>query len=196
MMTIAMQPSIDSTIGRHVAVSTDASSEPRDGVVDDTEFATFYDATATGLWRYLCRVAGDPTVADDVAQESYLRYLDRPAKSSDQSARRAYLYRIASNLLRDRWRRAKRRQSWYEALRADQRESVAPVDGGLRHDVQAALAQLPQRQRALLWLALVDGYAHAEIATILGLRRGSVKVLLHRAKRRLAALISPDEASS
>lgn len=167
----------------------------RDDVMDDEthppDFDAFYDATATGLWRYLCRVAGDPTIADDVAQESYIRFLDRPPTRTAACARRAYLYQIASNLLRDRWRRGQRHQQSLDALRAAQPRHVQPSDGGCRHDVRAALARLPRQQRALLWLALVDGYTHREIATILSLRTASVKVLLFRAKRKLAALLDP-----
>ena len=50
-------------------------------------------------------------------------------------------------------------------------------------------AQLTKRERALLWLAYVEGNSHAEIAVTLGLRRQSVKVLLFRAKRRLRDLL-------
>jgi len=56
--------------------------------------------------------------------------------------------------------------------------------------------QLRPQQRQLMWLAYVEGAEHREIAAALGLRQGSVRVLLHRARRKLAALLGPREAHS
>ena len=60
---------------------------------------------------------------------------------------------------------------------------------GRKLDVGAVLGELSPRQRAMLWLAYVEGYEHREIAEILGLRAASIRVLLFRARRRLAALL-------
>lgn len=48
---------------------------------------------------------------------------------------------------------------------------------------------LSPRQRSLLWLAYVEGLDHAELARALGLRQGSVKVLLHRARQRMQGIL-------
>lgn len=153
------------------------------------DFDGFHSRTAAPLWRYLRRVTGDPQSADDVLQESFLRYLDRPPRSDDERAHKAYLYRIATNLSRDRWRRRQREEGWLTWLRDRVTNVQAPTPIDLRRDLGQALDQLKPRARALVWLAEVEGRPHKEIADILGLRPGSVRVLLHRARRTLATIL-------
>lgn len=165
--------------------------------LDEDGFEAFYRRTASGLWRYLCRITGDPAQADDVAQDAYLRFLARPGRRTDERGRRAYLYQIATNLCRDRWRRARREQGFLAGrlaeLRARGRDALcAPGrDGDLAQDLGTAMTSLKPRERALVWLAYVEGHRHQEIAEILGVRPGSVRVLLHRARHKLAGLLTP-----
>ena len=58
-----------------------------------------------------------------------------------------------------------------------------------RTDLRRAMSRLRPRERALLWLAYAQGHAHAEIAETLGVKTGSVKLLLFRARRKLAVLL-------
>ena len=82
-----------------------ASSPP----MDDQAFAGFYERSARSLWAYLARTSGDPALAEDLMQESYVRFLCAPHSPSQlaegEVAARRYLFRIATNLLRDHWRR-------------------------------------------------------------------------------------------
>ncbi len=158
--------------------------------LDEAGFERFYARTSRPLWTYLRRAAGDPAVADDVHQESYLRYLAHPCPVAGERQEKAYLFRIASNLLRDLWRRQKRERGWLERARAGEEATARnPVGVGLKVDVETVLGALKPRQRALLWLAYVEGHQHQEIAQILDLKAASVRVLLFRARRRLAALL-------
>jgi RNA polymerase sigma-70 factor (ECF subfamily) len=129
-------------------------------------------------------------LADDLLQESYLRLLSADLGHEGESGRRAYLYQIASNLLRDHWRRQRRRPE--PAPLEDEGFAVAApalAPSSARVDVQRALARLTPRDRQLLWLAHVEGSTHREVAKALGLGAASVRVLLFRARRRLAALL-------
>ena len=76
------------------------------------EFEAFYLLTARTLHGYLCRIAGDPATADEVLQETYIRMLNAPPMG--ELPRKAYLYKTATNLLRDRWRKQKREQKLWE----------------------------------------------------------------------------------
>ena len=108
------------------------------------------------------------------------------ARLDDEELRR-YVFRIAGNLMTDRWRRAEREMSWLDRLarRASRRiPAVEPDDS-----VSREFAELKPRDRALLWLAYVEEHNHQEIASALGLARGSVKVLLSRARARLRKLL-------
>ena len=159
--------------------------------MDEDAFRAFYDRTARSVWLYLSRLTGDPQTADDLLQEAYFRFLraDRPYASD--AHRRNYLFRIATNLARDRHRRRVELMPVPDS--GDPGELHTGVDEGARAqrriDLDRAMARLKPRERALLWLAYAQGSSHLEIAESLGLKTGSVKALLFRARRRLAALL-------
>jgi len=159
------------------------ATEPR--LLTEAEFEGFHARTSQPLWAYLRRISGDPALADDVLQESYLRLLRHPpAADRDERERKAYLFQIATNLMRDRWRARERERSALERLLSFW--SPRPErNAGLSLDMGAALDRLPQRDRALLWLAHVEGYDHREIAKVLGLQERSVRVILFRARKKL-----------
>lgn len=161
------------------------------GSFDEESFELFYQRTAGPLWGYLRRISGRTDLADDLLQDAYLRFLNRPFSVPEVVDDVAYLYRIATNLLRDRWRREQREQGWLrDKLRLRDRWLVAR-DTQQRVDLERGLAQLAPRDRALLWLAYVDGYDHREIAEILAVKAGSVRVMLFRAKKKLALKLAP-----
>jgi RNA polymerase sigma-70 factor (ECF subfamily) len=161
-------------------------------VMDEDTFRAFYERTARGVWAYLARVTGDRQLADDLLQEAYYRFLRAGASHESESHRRNSLYRIATNLARDSRRRSLVRASF--SVSVDDIESVPSPDhagapGGTA-DFNQAMSHLKPRERAMLWLAYAEGATHGEIAEVLGLRPGSLKSMLFRARRRLAALLT------
>jgi RNA polymerase sigma-70 factor, ECF subfamily len=154
--------------------------------VDESAFRALYLRTAPALRGYLARVSGSRTLADDLLQETYLRLFRSGFAGSSEEHTRSYLFRIATNLLRDHYRRPRRDTS-------ELAESVPAPEGAggleLRHDFGAVFAALPPRQRAMLWLAYVEGSSHREIASALHVKAGSIRVLLSRARSRLAELL-------
>jgi RNA polymerase sigma-70 factor (ECF subfamily) len=152
----------------------------------EQEFHLFYTATARPLRAYLRRCVGDPTLADDLLQESFLRLLRSGFATDDEVYRRNYLYRIATNLVRDHYRQ--RRPML--ALEDDRLPTAGAGDAVERRaDVGRAFARLGERDRLLLWLAHVEGSDHREIAHCMGLQPASVRSMLHRARQRLAGLL-------
>src|SRR5262245_61065181 len=69
-------------------------------------FRVFYEQTARRLWTYLARMTGDDRLADDLLQETYYRFLRANPPLDGDDHRRNYLFRIATNLVRDHRRRA------------------------------------------------------------------------------------------
>jgi RNA polymerase sigma-70 factor (ECF subfamily) len=164
--------------------AAEASFRPQP--MDEGAFRVFYDDAAPVLWAYIRRASGDAALADDVLQEAFLRFLRAGLPAMENAQRKAYLYRTANSLLTDHWRRLKRERAWSlknwfgggEAARAES-------DG----EAMGFFAQLKPREQSLLWLAYVEGFDHREIAETLQLREKSVRVLLFRARKKLAALL-------
>ena len=165
-----------------------AGAPARSTGMDSDAFASFYERSARPLWAYLARVSGDPALADDLLQEAFIRFLAADAPSDGEVASRRYLFRIATNLLRDYWRRP-RHASIDEVPEAfcSTADPSSHSDSLIR--LSPALSQLRPRARQLLWLAYAEGYSHSEIAAITGLASASIRLLLFRARRQMAKLL-------
>jgi len=157
-------------------------------LLDEAAFARLYGQAARPLWSYLYRVLGNAAQAEDLMQDAFLRLLQAPIGALDEDAQRAYLFRIASNLAIDTFRRGQRQAGAHDALERHQPRSAEPVERDL--DTARTFGELVPRERALLWMAYVEGSAHDEIAQSLHVKSASVRVLLHRARRRLADLLT------
>jgi RNA polymerase sigma-70 factor (ECF subfamily) len=170
---------------RAAAAETDVALE-----MDEEAFRAFYERTARILRAYLSRVTGDTQLADDLLQEAYYRFLRARSDYESEAHRRNSLFRIASNLVRDHYRR--RRAAPAFAGTPDEGHLADPSHAGQTErgvDLRSALDRLRPRDRELLWLAYAQGSSHREIAESLGLKTGSIKLLLFRARRRLANLL-------
>jgi RNA polymerase sigma-70 factor (ECF subfamily) len=153
--------------------------------MDQDEFTAFYHETALALRGYIRRVSGDGQAADDLLQETYLRFLRAKPTAEDRPAMKAYLYKTATAAIYDRWRRQRRERLWSLAFRFHEEAPRAAGTG----DVTRCFQKLKPRERALLWLAYVEGCAHGEIAGTLDLSEKSVRVLLFRARRNLERIL-------
>jgi len=149
------------------------------------EFEAFYLLTARTLHGYLCRIAGDPATADEVLQETYIRMLNAPPMG--ELPRKAYLYKTATNLLRDRWRKQKREQKLWEM-----NEFTGHVHQNLNLplDMASVFDRLSAQERAILWLAHVEEMSHKEIGAILGVKEKSVRVMVFRAREKAKELLT------
>lgn len=151
--------------------------------MDEQRFRAFYELTARPLWAYLLRVSRNPDLADDLLQESFCRFLAARLPLMTDAESKSYLFRIATNLLRDRWRQEKR-AAGIEPPVESREEGIHA-----RAEMKAAFDKLKPRERQLLWLAYVEGSSHQEIAGITGLSVGSIRPLLFRARGKLAAVL-------
>ena len=157
--------------------------------MDDESFQTFYESTARPLWSYLSRVSCDATLADDLLQESYFRFLRASHQGMSEAHAKNYLFRIATNLLRDHWRRGKTAEHLApETAPLAAKENTAERVQ-VQSDVSRALQKLKPRERELLWLAYVEGFSHKQIAEAIGLKAESIRLLVFRARQKLAGLL-------
>ena len=157
---------------------------------DREKFAAFYTSTEARVRAYARRCLFDPSLADDLVQEAYVRLISSARADLPIEQRTLYLFRIVGNLVRDHWKSSRR----FESLPAEGHDTVG---NNSRHtsgprfsapeidlsDVWRVLEKLPMRHRQILWLAYVEEFDHIDIAQAMGVTRLSVKVLLHRARK-------------
>jgi RNA polymerase sigma-70 factor, ECF subfamily len=159
-------------------------SAERSAVAED-EFLQLYERTARPLRAYLYRMLNDISRADDLLQETYLRFLQaRLPVDMTEDHRRNYLFRIATNLLRDEGGARKHMLLGDYPCHSNMAEDIRE-----QNDCARYLEQLPTRQRKLLWLAYVEGFSHKEIAEMLGVRAPSIRPMLARARERFVEIL-------
>lgn len=160
-------------------------------------FEALYRRWSGPLARYLERMLRDRASAEDLVQEAFLRVYGARERYQPGARFSTWLYTIATRLALNELRRPSRR--------AVHRETGADGDPGpgalvgpeagidevvdarrTRARVEEILAKLPERQRAALWLAAVEGLSYAEVAEALETTEKSVKALVHRARSALA----------
>ncbi len=157
------------------------------------DFDTVFGEVYPGLFRYCHRLTGDSDVADDVAQEAFVRFYEREIQGTEEGIR-AWLFRTAIHLVRDRHRLRENRKRLLEAnpvlpggeeapdLRVERSEDVARV--------RTALESLKDRDREMLLLRY-EGFSYREIAETMDTAATSVGTLLARAERRFTEVYHP-----
>ncbi|MEP7384139.1 MAG: sigma-70 family RNA polymerase sigma factor [Gemmatimonadota bacterium] len=148
-------------------------------------FTVVFEQRYPELLRYLDRLTGEPALAADVAQETFVRLYERGEIPDNP---RGWLVTVAHNLFRDDRRRSTRRERLLELNAATEPNYQEPNDGAEVGDdhvdgrrVRHALSQLPERERRLLLLRN-EGYSYRELAMALQIVESSVGTLLARAK--------------
>jgi RNA polymerase sigma-70 factor, ECF subfamily len=150
------------------------------------------------LVRYLTRRLGDRDWAEEVAQETFLRALRQDRIDNE----RAWLFAVATNLVRDEARKDARRRRHLALLAEQERaeEAVEPEPTSLERAQDAAMARravdaLAERDRLAL-LMREEGLSYEEIAVALDLSPGSVGTTLSRARRRLVQVYEEQQRAS
>src|SRR5438128_5566749 len=168
-----------------LAFATATFRKPPKRPLNEAKFEAFYRTTAGRLWSYIFRMTGNAATADDLLQKTFFRFLRSNPTIADEDHLRHYIYKTATNLVFDHFREVKRHREL-----APDVEPNAPASMDLRHDMMRVFAELKPQERALLWLAHVEGSSHEEIADALGLKAKSIKVLLFRARKRLGEMLT------
>lgn len=165
---------------------TDADLIARVLVDDDQhafgELVRRHQSTVRGLLRQLTRT--DLELADDLAQETFIRAYKNIRSFRGEARFSTWLYRIAYNCFREDARRRK------ELVGIDEEQLQAEpdpqkVDPGLRHDIMHALNLLPLHERTAVVLCCQNGLSHDEAARVLDIPLGTVKTNVLRGREKL-----------
>jgi RNA polymerase sigma-70 factor (ECF subfamily) len=162
-------------------------------VVDvDTWYREVYRAHADEVLAYLLRRTSD-TVAHDLLSEVFLTVWRRRADVPGGARRRAWLYRVAHNVVRNHVRGEARRGRLLARLVREHGRTVAEHADVVLRDVglRDAMLQLRPKDREVLRLAAWEDCKAAEIGDIVGCSTNAARIRLHRARRRLHDLLDP-----
>jgi RNA polymerase sigma-70 factor, ECF subfamily len=148
------------------------------------DFDALFEALYPSLFRYLHRLTGDPDVAEDIAQEAFVRLL---RQSLGDHEVRPWLFTVATNLVRDTARKSERRQRLLSGAPKLVQPMPPPDESVERAEtvagVRRALDRIPERDQQLL-LMREEGFKYDEIAAVVGVAPASVGTLIARAMKR------------
>jgi len=158
-------------------------------VVAEPDLAALVQVYSGLLYRVALSLVRNPSEAEDVVQDVFLRVLERKRELAAIVDLRPWLVRIVWNLALDRYRRVRPRQMddlFAEALvSADLPADQALAEAGRIRQVLGAIERLPGKEREALLLSAMDELSTAEIGAVLGRSESSVRSLLFRARAHL-----------
>lgn len=155
---------------------------------DERAFRALVERHQQVVRAVLMRLCRDPALADDLAQESFIRAFEKIETWSGSGSFKAWLCRIAYTEFLKGARKARAVDRTLAQFQAEPVETAAPpADVGARVDLDRALATLGEAERTCIVLCCASGLSHSEAAEITGLPLGTVKSHVNRARAKLRA---------
>ena len=152
-------------------------------------FEDFYGTTFRRLFTALCLVTGSRHEAEEIAQDAFVRVYERWDRVGRLDDPTGYLFRVAMNVFRNRWRRASlaiRRELTLAPAATDELELIE-----YRDEVVRLLQGLEPKQRAAVLLTAILDYSAEEAGRMLGVRASTVRSLTTRARARMKHEVEP-----
>ena len=137
---------------------------------------------------FLRRLTRNATLADDLAQDTFLRAFQNVDKLQDKNKAKSWLFQIAYRIFLDHIRKAKRRQNLADENVPPDDEPL-PAPDGLKMDIEQAMNSLTAEQRAAVMLCLSYGFSHVQAAKALDQPLGTIKSHVTRGKAKLRAFL-------
>ena len=152
------------------------------------DFHSVYERYSQDVYRFVCFLSGDASLAEEITQETFVRAWVTPEQIRVGTVK-AYLFMIARNLYRAELKRGKRHAVLDNSLPDPRPCPQSSVDArlDLQHELRR-VQTLPEIDRAALLMHVQDGIPYAEIAAALGLSIGAIKVRICRARVKLNQL--------
>ncbi len=173
---------------------------------DERAFQALADRYDDRLVHFVNRTIGDRDKAEDLVQETFLRVYRHLHRYDPDRKFSTWIYTIASNLAKNELRnRSREPLVLYQTITKDREEDDRPLQWedksylpddlykkrDLREKVEEAVQELPDHHRKIFALREMEGKSYQEIADITGLKLGTVKSRLNRARNKFAEIIEP-----
>ncbi|WP_245599871.1 RNA polymerase sigma factor [Paenibacillus harenae] len=153
--------------------------------------------TWEALYRFVYYKVQNREEAEDITQETYAKaysYLQKGKIAPNKYS--AFLKTVAQNVLRDLWRKKKRRGTAVDldAINPKDYAMDDPAESSAqRHVIESALTQLTMEQRTVIELRIIKGYSVADTAKLMNKQETAVRVMQHRALQLLAAIMKTNQ---
>jgi len=173
---------------------------------DQQAFRRLYERHKNRVIQYCYRFCGQPAVAEELAQETFIRVYKAAARYHPKARFRTWLFKIATNVCLNEIRRPDYRQRFESLTPPTADQNVGPgnipdsaADGGpdehldqaeQRQIVTAAMAELPRDQRAALLLRVEEEFSYQEIGQQIGCSENQVKTLIYRGRSKLKQVLA------
>ena len=163
---------------------------------DNSCLGTLFERHHRGVYRFCLQMLGNRAVSEDVVQETFMRVMNSAASFKGAGSYKAWMYTIARNVVRDHQRRAQR-----EVGTEAQEDALPPplVDGRSAERAAAgseslqrllaAMAELPESAREIIWLGRFEFDSYAELGAAMNCAEGTARVRLHRAMKKLNEIL-------
>lgn len=160
---------------------------------DERAFAALVRRHQARLRAFLIRLCGSGHLADDIAQETFMKAHARLSSFKGGGSFRSWLYAIAYREFLQDARKAKSTAKLEDALKDDaSNHQGAALEAGLSLDLRRALGALDEMERASILLCDAAGFSHTEAASALSAPLGSIKTYVARARDKMRAALSED----
>lgn len=155
------------------------------------DFVLWYEQDYARVVRTLALAIGDLDLAEECVAEAFARGLARWRSVGSMNARTGWVYSVAMNVARDSFRKGRRERAWADSTSPGR---VVPAPDEPEDALWRAVAALAPQMRAAVALRYIADLPENEIARIMGIARGTVAAMLHRARKQLAATLrAPEE---
>jgi len=154
---------------------------------DVEAFEELYRVNVGRVYALCLRMAGDPTLAEELAQEAFVRAWQKLGSFRGASAFSTWLHRVTVNVVLGHRRSTARRETRVSAVGDNLPRDVAVREARTAEsiDLERAISSLPDGARAVFILHDVEGFRHREVSRLMGIAVGTSKAQLHRARKLL-----------
>ena len=155
---------------------------------DEMAFNYFYEKYSVALYRKLLKMVQADVIAEELLQDLFLKIWERRSQIIPQQTFKAYLFRIAENMVYDYFRKLARETKASNFVRTNSTELYEQfdVDGAeleMQQKLLAAIARLPEQQRLVFNLCKIEGKSYEEVSVILGITTGTINTHITRATK-------------
>lgn len=154
---------------------------------------SLYERHADRIYALCLRMCGDRVWALELAQDAFVRAWEQLSRRPPEGDAGAWLWRLATNVVLNAMRSERRRHARIAPVAEPallERITMGTPLPVRRMSIEAAIARLPERARAVYVLADVEGFAHEEVASMLGIAPGTVRAHLHRARAQMREILT------